>query len=121
MAVEPWILTPQGPAQARHVRIVVNADGLAALVWWQLMPNESSPGFIDVRLGSVATGAWGALESAYTTGSALTTLSAGGHPPAAALAADGTLTVASETAAYPFLGVAARTRTPAGGGARCRR
>ncbi|MDX6628490.1 MAG: hypothetical protein QOH00_736 [Gaiellales bacterium] len=111
--LSPQDVTPQGGAAASHTRIVVNAAGLAALVWQQTVPSETSPTYIDVRLGSSATGEWGALESAYLANFAL--WSGKSFPPAAALGADGTLTVASETAAYPFVGAVARTRTPEGG------
>ena len=110
--LSPGFLEPQGPDSATGIRVLVNASGVTALVWQQLVANESSPQFIDVRLGSSATGAWGALETAYQASFAL--LSGKSYPPGAALTANGTLTVASETRADLLLGAVVRTRAPDG-------
>ena len=114
--LSPYYVEPQGATQAAHPRVVVGAGGAAALVWLQLIPSETAQRFVDVRLGSSATGAWGALETAVPTGY-LTSPPALDFPPDAVFDASGALTVASE-AGLPTdprsLQTVVRTRAPDG-------
>jgi len=114
--LSPYYIVPQGATDATHPTIVVGAGGAAALVWLQLIPSETPQRFVDVRLGSSATGVWGALETAIPTGY-LTSAPVLDFPPDAVFDESDALTVASE-AGLPAdprsLQTVVRTRAPDG-------